>query len=35
MSRDRNKSFNIYKVGLYISTTLEKHVEENKLPKVT
>lgn len=35
MSRDRTKSFNVHILGLYISATLEKHVEEYKLLKFT
>lgn len=35
MSRDRTKSFNVYIMGLYALTTLEKHVEEYKLSKLT
>jgi len=31
MSRDRTKSFNVHIMGLYISATLEKHVEKYKL----
>lgn len=34
MSRDRTKSFNVYIVGLYTSTTLEKQIEY-KLSKLT
>gem|GEM_PF-2482645 len=35
MSRDRTKSFNIHIVGLYVSSTPEKHVEEYKMLKFT
>jgi len=35
MSIDKTKSFNVHIVGLYISATLEKHVEEYKLLKLT
>ncbi len=35
MYKNRTKSYNVYIIGLYKSATLEKHVEEYNLLKLT